>query len=166
MKLLSSDLSDSYSTLDALVLAVNVFADSQEYALVKKRIKINKKRIIRKVIFRCDKREDSKSQEFEKRNTSSRSCLCLFEIINTFQTQKWMLRVKTSSHNHSLTLQESHSTLRKLFILTSKIRQQIAIQTETKTSLEQILINLRVNKNKDDSLFKTRDIYNQRQFMR
>lgn len=84
MKLLSLDLFDSYLTLDALYLAVNAFADSQDYALVKKRIKINKKEFIRKMIFRCDKRKNFKFQEFEKRDISSRSYLCSFEVIDTF----------------------------------------------------------------------------------
>jgi hypothetical protein len=87
MKLLSLDLPDSYLILDALVLAVNEFVDSQEYALVKKRTKINKKKVIRKMMFRCDKDEDPKPQEFEKRDSTSRFCLCSFEVIDTFQAK-------------------------------------------------------------------------------
>jgi hypothetical protein len=87
MKLLSLDLLDVYFTLDALILAVNIFVDSQDYALIKKRIKINKKKVIRKVMFRCDKEKNLKSQEFEKRDTSSRFCLCSFEVIDTYQTE-------------------------------------------------------------------------------
>jgi hypothetical protein len=69
-----------------------------------------------------------------------------------------MLRVKTLAHNHSSTLQESHLSLRKLFVLTSEMRKQIITQVAIKTSSLQILINFRVNENEDNSLFKTRDI--------
>jgi hypothetical protein len=73
-----------------------------------------------------------------------------------------MLRIKTLAHNHSSTLQELHLSLRKLFVLTLEMREQIVIQIAIETSSLQILINLRVNENEDNSLFKTRDIYNQR----
>jgi hypothetical protein len=50
--------------------------------------------------------------------------------------------------------------------LTSKIKQQIVIQTLTKTSSQQILTNLRTIDDKKNSLFKIKDLYNQRQIMR
>jgi heme oxygenase len=81
MSLLSSDLFDSYLTLDDLITAINEFVDSQEYVVVKKRIKINKKKVLRKAILRCDKDEKHKYERFEKRETFSRQCECSFEII-------------------------------------------------------------------------------------
>jgi hypothetical protein len=50
--------------------------------------------------------------------------------------------------------------------LTSKIRQQIATQTLTKTPSQQILTNLRTIDDEKNSLFKVKDLYNQRQIMR
>ncbi len=60
MSLLSPNLLDLYPTLDDLITAINEFADSQEYVVVKKRIKINKKIVLRKAILRCDKDEKHK----------------------------------------------------------------------------------------------------------
>jgi hypothetical protein len=81
MSLLSSNLFDFYLTLDDLITAINEFVDSQEYVVVKKRIKINKKKELRKAIFRCDKSEKHKYERFEKRETFSRRCECSFEVI-------------------------------------------------------------------------------------
>jgi hypothetical protein len=61
MKLLSSDLSNAYSTLNVLIIVLNEFADSQKYALVKKRTKISKKEVIRKKVFKCNRDENFKS---------------------------------------------------------------------------------------------------------
>jgi hypothetical protein len=85
MKLLSSDLSDLYSTLNDLIVALNEFADSQKYALIKKRTKINNKEVIRKTVFKCDRDENFKSQNFERRKTFTRSCECSFEVFVTLQ---------------------------------------------------------------------------------
>jgi hypothetical protein len=73
--------------------------------------------------------------------------------------------MKNSTHNHSLTLQGSHSALRKL-ALTSEVKQQIATQTKTKASSQQILHTLRAIENEEDLIFKIKNIYNQRQSMR
>jgi hypothetical protein len=73
--------------------------------------------------------------------------------------------MKNSTHNHSLTLQDSHSALRKL-ALTSKVKQQIATQTKTKAFSQQILHILRAIENEKNLIFKIKNIYNQRQSMR
>jgi biopolymer transport protein ExbB/TolQ len=87
MKLLSSSFSHTFVTLNELVSAVNEFADDQEYAIVKKRIKNSKKEVLRKVVLRCDKDENFKSQEFEKRKTSTRACECSFEVVTTLESE-------------------------------------------------------------------------------
>jgi hypothetical protein len=81
MNLLFSNLFDSYFTLDDLITAINEFVDSQEYVVVKKRIKINKKKVLRKTIFRCDKSEKHEYEKFEKRETFNRRCECSFEVV-------------------------------------------------------------------------------------
>ncbi len=80
-ELLFSNLFNSFLTLDETIIAVNQFADTQEYAVIKKRTKINKKEVIRKITFICDKDEKMKSQKFEKRKTSTRACECSFETM-------------------------------------------------------------------------------------
>jgi hypothetical protein len=47
-KMLFSNLIEFYLTLDDLVIAINEFVDSQEYVVVKKRIKVSKKEVLRK----------------------------------------------------------------------------------------------------------------------
>ncbi len=79
--LLSSNLSNSFFILDETFVVVNQFADTQEYVVIKKRIKINKKEVIRKVILMCDKSEKMRFQDFEKRKTLTRACECLFETM-------------------------------------------------------------------------------------
>jgi hypothetical protein len=88
MKLLSSDIAEFFSTLNDLMTAINEFANDQKYAIVKKRIKINKKEVLRKAILRCDRERNDKLQEFERRKTFSRSCECSFEAVTILQFEK------------------------------------------------------------------------------
>jgi hypothetical protein len=85
--LLSSNLSNPFLTLDETLVVVNQFAGTQEYAVIKKRIKINKKEVIRKIILMCDKNEKMRSQDFEKRKTSTRACECFFETMITLESR-------------------------------------------------------------------------------
>ncbi len=62
-------------------------------------------------------------------------------------------------------MREAHSIHRRL-VMTSKVQQQIAIQTRTKTASRQILFNLQMNMNEKNSIIKTRNIYNRRQKIR
>jgi hypothetical protein len=165
MKLLSLDIVDFYSTLDELIVTINQHASKQKYAVIKKRMKKSKKEILRKAVLRCDKDKIAKSQEFNKRETSTRLCECSFETIVTLSIWDWQLNVKDVSHNHVSTSQESHLILRKM-TLTSKIRQQIVTQTLTKTLSQQILTNLRTIDDEKNAFFKIKDLYNQRQIMR
>jgi hypothetical protein len=87
MKLLSSNFFHIFFTLNDLITAVNEFADDQDYVVVKKRIKNNKKEVLRKVVLRCDRDENLKSQEFEKRETSTRACDCSFEVVVTLESK-------------------------------------------------------------------------------
>jgi hypothetical protein len=50
--------------------------------------------------------------------------------------------------------------------LTEEIKQQIVLQTLTKTTFQQIAINLWLNTNEKDSQLKMKNIYNYRQFVR
>jgi hypothetical protein len=75
------------------------------------------------------------------------------------------LKIKKDRHNHALTLRESHSAHRKLAMI-SKIKKQIVIQTLTKASSQQIVINLRLNADEKDSMIKIKNVYNQRRRIR
>jgi hypothetical protein len=88
MKLLSSNIVDFFSTLNDLMTAINEFANDQEYAIVKKRIKINKKEVLRKTILRCDRERNDDLQEFERRRTFNRSCECSFEAVIILQFER------------------------------------------------------------------------------
>ncbi len=86
-ELLFSNSSDFFFILHKTIIAVNQFVDTQEYAVIKKRIKINKKKVIRKIIFMCDKDEKMKSQNFENRKTSTQVCECSCEIMITLKSK-------------------------------------------------------------------------------
>jgi hypothetical protein len=88
MKLLSSDIAEFFLTLNDLMTAINEFANDQRYAIVKKRIKINKKEVLRKAILRCDRERNDKLQGFERRKTFSRSCECSFEAVTILQFER------------------------------------------------------------------------------
>jgi hypothetical protein len=88
MKLLSSDIIEFFFTFNDIMIAINEFANDQKYAIVKKRIKINKKEILRKTILRCDKEKNDKLQEFERRKIFNRSCECSFKAVTILQFEK------------------------------------------------------------------------------
>jgi hypothetical protein len=50
--------------------------------------------------------------------------------------------------------------------MTSDVKEQIAVQIITETSSHQIITSLRATENEKDSIFKIKDIYNQRQSIR
>lgn len=45
------DLPDTYPSFDSLIKAINIFAFLQSYVIIKKKIKINKKKGLRKAIL-------------------------------------------------------------------------------------------------------------------
>jgi hypothetical protein len=81
MKLKPLDLPLSYSTLNALLLAVNDFAEDQGYEVIKKSTKKIKKGVLNKAVLRCDKGRDFKPQKYERRETSVRSSECSFDVV-------------------------------------------------------------------------------------
>ncbi len=58
MDLQLPNLSDNYASLDVLLQAVNTFASSQSYAVVKRRTKVSKKGILRKAVLICDRNKE------------------------------------------------------------------------------------------------------------
>ncbi len=73
--------------------------------------------------------------------------------------------MKNDIHNHFATFRESHLVHRNLALI-KEVKQQIALQTLTKTIFQQIVINLRLNTNEKNSQLKMKDLYNYKQFVR
>ncbi len=139
------------------MIAINEFANDQKYAIVKKRIKINKKKILRKAILRCDRERNDKLQKFERRKIFNRSCECSFEAVIILQFEKWNFTIKNVAHNH---LFDERATHRKLTMF-EKVKQQIALQTRMKIAFRHIFNNFRVNFD-DDEIIKDKNVYNQK----
>ena len=165
MNLLSSLEDSLYSFIEALVLAVNNHADSKKYAIVIARSKINKKSLKRKIWLRCD-REDKlrESKDMKRVHEITKLQKCSFKAIakrtNAYENDDdWKLIVKNSSHNHSSTLSESHSALRKI-ALNEKIMNSIQKQFRANIASAQILSILRLDKKEENSMFKSQNIYN------
>ena len=70
-----------------------------------------------------------------------------------------MLTVKFFFHNHTFTLFESHSALRKM-TLNEKIIDVIKRQNRINILSAKILSELRFNINEKNSMFKSQNIYN------
>jgi hypothetical protein len=88
MKLLPPDLPDHYSDLNSLLTAFNQFVETQRYDVIKKRTKKFAKEVLRKAVLRCDKDRDSKTQKFERRETSIRSSECPFDAVATLKDEE------------------------------------------------------------------------------
>ena len=68
-----------------------------------------------------------------------------------------------NTHNHEITLRDAHLVFRKM-TMTHEIKQNIAHQSKTQITSTTILISLRLNDNNNskDSIFKSKNIYNER----
>ena len=66
--------------------AFNDHVDSQEYAMIKTRIKESKKEILRKCVFRCDRNKKANNDEIDKLfHVSSKLIDCLFSAVTLLQ---------------------------------------------------------------------------------
>ncbi len=165
---LRSSLTDAmYFSLEALILTVNTHVESQDYAVVKQRIKKNLKidQMI-KIYLRCDREEKSKlkSHEQKRKHSFTRLMKCSFSCfaLNKIDVS-WILVVKNFSHNHSFIIERAHFALRKLAII-SETMSKIDYQSKTQTTSTQVLISMRLED--EDCILKSRDIYNVKQFIR
>ncbi len=84
-------LQTSYATLEELISAVNVFAATQGYAVVKKRTKKSKKSVLQKVILMCDRSKAYVDEKRFARDTTSRKCDCLFDAVALTKDNVWVL---------------------------------------------------------------------------
>jgi hypothetical protein len=150
----------AYDSSEALMAAVEAFANSQGYVVTKKRTVEGKK-----LWIKCDrgrsyddryKLDDSTRQ----RNTSSRLTDCPFELYARVLSsdKKWRLQVKCSEHNHERSESLSgHPTARRLTdAQRTSVKQMFASgisPRDTLTTLRQADANLPV---------VARTIYNER----
>jgi hypothetical protein len=167
MQLISLFEESIFDILKDLIKFVNTHADSQNYAIVIARFKISKKSIKRKVFLRCDREEKSfDSLDRKRQHTDTRLIQCSFSIIAklNLDINLWSLTVRDSDHNHESSTSVAHSALRKLVIIDEVVKFDITRQFKIQISLVKILSTLRLNN--EESIFKTRDLYNLKTKMR
>ena len=150
---------------------MNRHVKEKEYAITKKRSKKNKSSLVNKTWIACDQNQKFKYKDQEHRlHIFSRVTECSFECIaklkndeknvSVNENQKiWSLMIKHDAHNYSSSLSAAHSAQRKLTMTTDVLRE-IAKKQRKDSSTKQIMIDLRMNANEENSFFKTRDIYN------
>lgn len=151
----------AFFDLDSLIKAVNEFASSQGYAVVKRRTKVSKKGVLRKAHLICDRGRKYEVRGYGKRqgNTSIRT-ECEFEAIALLKLDDmWYLTVKKPTHNHEATQAVSHSSLRKS-LMTPEIQKTIETQSILNVPPQKIIAGLRVNGDDEDPKFLIQDIYN------
>ena len=158
-----------YPTLDGLIKQIQEHAAPQGYAVVQGRSKRNKKDEKRKVWLRCDRggRPEKNTKSHGKRVTGSRLIDCPFKLTASLSPvyDGWIMKVENGTHNHGPTLAGSHPSQRRL-ALTPAVINEIANQTLTGSKPAQIISNLRLNEDKNNPLFKNKDIYNIKQAIR
>ncbi len=158
-------LQASYATLEELISAVNVFATTKGYAVVKKRTKKSKKGVLQKAVLIFDRSKAYVDEGRFARDTTSRKCDCPFDAVALNEDNVWVLRVREAGHNHEPTLPSVHPTHQKAAI-TQDVQQQIPHQAQVGALPKLTLSILRLDNNKENSLFKARDVYNVRQKIR
>ncbi len=83
----------SYATLEELISAVNVFAATQGYAVVKKRTKKSKKDLLRKAVLMCDGSKAHVDEGRFARDIISCKCDWPFDTVVLTDNNVWVLRV-------------------------------------------------------------------------
>ena len=160
MSLKSSSEDQLYFFADVAFNVVNEHADSQNYAVVIARTKAFKTEVRRKIWMRCDREDKHRELENQIRiHESSRLIECSFNVVAKRVKDEWALKIVSSEHNHSSTLTETHSILRRM-TMTEKIQLNIARQIRIQNRSSKILLILRLDVDEKFSLFHSRDIYN------
>ncbi len=155
----------NFAFLKSFLQAFNEYADSEDYAVVLKRIKKSKNETINKAWIICDrKRKTHEVTDQNRRHCESRHIECSFFIIVKLNEdiQTWFYEIKNSEHNHDVIISEFHSVLRRMTMI-SEMKSDISRQLTVQIASSKILFTLRfdfANFNDINSLFKSRDIYN------
>jgi hypothetical protein len=135
-----------------------------------KRIKKFELEIINKAWIICDReRKTHEIKDQARRHDDSRHIKCSFFIIAKLDEniQTWMYEIKNSKHNHAFSVAESHSVLRRM-TMTDEIKNNVSRQLIVRTASSRVLSTLRLDEfaNLDNSMIKSRDIYNLRAQLR
>lgn len=154
----------TFPTLDDVFTAINSFAGSQGYAMVKKRTTKNKEGVLQTVTFKCDKGGHYESRAHGKRKSAMRSCKCPFQAITRLEDDGWRFRVKNPSHNHAATPPESHPVLRRL-ALNELMKEMMETQSRTETTPLQIITNIQLQHDKNNPMITISDIYKRRKMI-
>ena len=156
-----------YYSLEQLTASINIFAGSQDYAIVKQRTKKHPKtdRVV-KAYFRCDRggKPEDKEHDRKRKHTATRLIDCPFSCFAVDKVNEgWVLVVRDSSHNHEPTSEGSHPSLRKL-AMTKEVMTSIDTQFRAQATPSQVISSLRLED--DDCILRTKDIYNAKQAIR
>lgn len=167
MELQSPPTDQIYLSLSDLTTALNTFAGSQGYAVVKQRTKKNPKTDeVVKAYFRCDRggKPEDKEHGRKRKHAATRLIDCPFSCFALDKKDVgWILVVRDSSHNHEATSEGFHPSLRKL-AMNKEIMTSIDTQLKAQATPSQVMTSLRLQ---DDNCFlKKKDIYNVKQAIR
>ena len=167
MNFLSSFEDQFYDFFKKLITAINEHVARKDYAIVTKRSKKNKKKDLKKIWFICDKDRKDRNENHESRKTDIRKTDCQFEIVAVFDDElnSWTYTIKNANHNHSSILSEAHSVHRRA-VLTEEMKTIIEAHFKINIAAKNILSAIRLNADDENSLFKARNVYNQRQQLR
>ncbi len=138
----------TFDDLKDLLLYLNQHADSEDYAIILKRTKKSKLKIISKTWIICDR--DRKYHHFtnqNRRHEDNKHIECLFSIVVKLDDENvdsWIFDIRNFEHNHAFSVVDVHSALRKM-IMTSKIKSRIFRQLIVQIAFSKILFSLRLS---------------------
>ena len=156
----------SHPSIDSLMMVVNDYASAQGYAVSKKRSKRRKIGAVFKIWLGCDMSSKVKSKSLGYRRSASRATECSFECIAQLDdNDDWQLTVKNASHNHESSLFSAHPIHRRN-AMTREVLAEIAKRVKQGSKTATILGGLRMNHDEENPIFKTRDVYNARAYLR
>ena len=173
---LASSSKNWHLIVDVLMKSMNKYAKTEDYAIHKSRSKKNIDRVINKIWIVCDKKDKLEYKDQEHRSIFSRVIDCRFECIVKLNDdeknwsvnenrENWFLTIKNFAHNHLFDLFDVHSIHRKT-TMTTNVKKKIAKKIRKEFKIFFILIDIRLNENEENSLFKSRDVYNVKAYLR
>lgn len=98
MDLQLQNLLNKYTSFDNLIQAINTFASSQSYIIVKRGTIVSNKRVLRKIILMYDWSKEYNTENWYKRETTTRKIDCLFDLLAVLKANRWIFRLRNSSH--------------------------------------------------------------------
>ena len=167
MDLTPPPVTETYTSLEALITALNTHAAAQGYAVVKQRTKKNPKSAsIFKAYFRCDRggKPENKAHAQKRKHSGTRLIDCPFTCFALDKMNVgWVIVIRNPSHNHTPTIEGAHPAICKM-ALTADVIANIDNQSKAHATPSQILTSMRLQE--DNCALKTKDIYNVKQAIR